>query len=112
MSVPVAALVNVDETDMTDQIKNKPTSTRFRPKKTQAAKPVEGYLRVTCPHCGGSMRTIYSEQLTPMIQERRVTCKNDECMATYKAQVHLYQVINQPIASTLNTLTEPTQTDI
>ena len=79
-------------------------STRFRPKKTRA-KPIEPkLLRVSCPDCGGAMRTIFSKQTTPAVQDRHMTCTNDECLAVYKVQVSAYLQITPPMPARLATI--------
>ena len=91
---------------MSNDNTNQPTNpTQFKPKKSRAkpkAKPIElRFLRVSCPDCGGAMRTIFSKQTTPAIQDRNMTCTNDECLAVYKVQVSAYLQITPPMPARL-----------
>lgn len=94
---------------MSNDNTNQPSNTtQFKPKKSRAkpkAKPIEPrFLRISCPDCGGTMRTIYSRQNTPSVQERNMICTNDECLAVYKFQVCAYQQITPPMPARLASL--------
>lgn len=42
---------------------------------------------IRCPHCGHKTITRTSEQVTPMVRELRLVCANDECNASFVAQL-------------------------
>lgn len=44
-------------------------------------------LLFACPHCGTAVFCRTSEQVTPIVRELRLHCKNDDCGCSFVAQL-------------------------